>query len=129
MPSVLCRMSAEDHQAVKGAAKALGMTLQDFVALHVVDAARRATGEAAQDVPGMLRQIRDAVCPVQTMGPEASAAVGVLVQLGHARPDAQERVNAILAEEPTLQAADIIAQVCRVGVRDGKDRSCTTQRP
>lgn len=113
-PGVVVHLSAEDAALVARAAAAAGLSRREFARRSVVAAARQATGEGAEDLLGMVRQVRDAVCLQSGRMPgEGSAAVAALTHLGMPAKVASARVGRLLAEEPTRTAEGLIALACQ----------------
>ena len=111
------RVPPQDHATIKAAAKAAGLSIGEFVHRASLRAAEGVTGARADDLLGMVREVRDHLLGAGGTNAEgeAGAAIACLVRAGWTRADAAQKVATITASEDGLAAADIIRRAFKNG--------------
>ena len=111
--ALIIRLPCEQAEAVKRAARACGLSQNEYCRRVLADAARRDTGQATDDLLGIVKEIRDHIKPSgQFVGAEQDA-FNILLKLEVPKPEAARKIRAISREWPGLSAAEMVARAVK----------------
>jgi len=111
--TLITRLPDDEAEQVKNAARAGRLTQQEYCRRVLLDAARRDTGAAPDDVRDMLREVLGILKPEARFVGDENDAYQALLQLGITKTTAARKVRLIGRESPGLTAAEIIARATK----------------
>ena len=113
--AILIRLTGEQREQVKTAARRMGVSMSAFCARAVIEAVDRVGGNGKMDLAGQVAAIYQKVCvePAREVPAAVLEAADALTQLGWDHGQALKRIENIAKAMPGADAEALLAEALK----------------